>query len=450
MMRLSLRIRLTLVFACVMALVLGAVGAFLYVRLGDELDGQLERRLAAGFATLQAVSRESGGDVPLAEFVKEDVVQVLGADGAILGGADVPGGRVLLNRSELAAARTGRVTVTLSRVLGDESLMVVAGPLLEDGSRIGVVGASLESRDDAVNGLLTQLTIVIPIAILLASVAGYALAGAALRPVEAMRERAETISVEEPGVRLPLPQARDEIGRLGATLNAMLQRLEEGLERERRFVGDASHELRTPLALLRTELDLALRRPRSHGELERALRSASEEVERLTRLADDLLLLARSDEGQLAARVEAVDAGELCGVVASGFRSRLDEQGRAIVVDCPGGLVVTGDRSQLEGALGNLVDNALRHGDGAIALSARRDGDDVVLGVADRGEGFPEAFLPIALDRFTQADPARTRSSAGLGLAIAAAVAVSHGGSVRVTNAEAGGGIAEIVLPLSR
>ncbi len=449
MTRLSLRIRLTLVFACVMTLVLVAVGVFLYVRLGDELDGQLERRLAASFATLQAVSRDSGGDVPPAEIVQEDVVQVLGADGAVPGGAEAPGGRVLLDGAELAAARTGRVVVTLRRALGDESLMVVAGPLLDDGSRIGVVGASLESRDDAVNGLLTQLTIVIPIAILLASAAGYALAGAALRPVEAMRERAETISVAEPGARLPLPPAHDEIGRLGATLNAMLQRLEEGLERERRFVGDASHELRTPLALLRTELDLALRRPRSHDELERALRSASDEVERLTRLADDLLLLARTDEGQLAARAEAwtwvrsAARSRLVSARAStsrGGRSRSNVPRRSSPEVTP---------SQLERALGNLVDNALRHGAGRSSLSGRHDGDESCSVWPIRARGSRRPSSAVAFDRFTQADRRERTHLQGSGSQsslpwqwpMVAARASRTGGGRRV---------AEIVLPLSR
>ena len=138
-----------------------------------------------------------------------------------------------------------------------------------------------------------------PLALLLAAVAGYGLAAAALRPVEAMRARAEEISASTPGARLPEPPARDEISRLAETLNEMLSRLEASIEHERRFVADASHELRTPLALLKAELDLALRRKRTHAELEQALRSASEETDRLTLLAEDLLLIARSDAGEL-------------------------------------------------------------------------------------------------------------------------------------------------------
>ena len=144
-----------------------------------------------------------------------------------------------------------------------------------------------------------------PVALLLASLAGYVLAGAALRPIEAMRRRAQEISTASLDERLPVPAARDEVARLGETLNAMLARIEDGLARERRFVADASHELRTPLALLKTELELALRRARSPEELQAAIESAAGETDRLARMADDLLLLARSDQGQLAAAAGA-------------------------------------------------------------------------------------------------------------------------------------------------
>ena len=173
-------------------------------------------------------------------------------------------------------------------------------PVEQNGEpRVIVAGASLEDRQEALDGLVAQLFVVGPLALLLTALGGYLLAGAALRPVEAMRRRAAEIGSDRADRRLPLPPANDEIRRLGETLNDMLGRLEAGLVRERRFVADASHELRTPLALLKTELELASRRPRSREELEAALRSAREEVERLVRLAEDLLVLARADDGRL-------------------------------------------------------------------------------------------------------------------------------------------------------
>ncbi len=313
------------------------------------------------------------------------------------------------------------------------------------GDRVLVVGESLEDRDEALDGLLAQLVVILPLALLVSSVVGYVVAGAALRPVEVMRRRAAEISADTPERRLPLPRAHDEISRLGETLNAMLGRLDEGLARERRFVADASHELRTPLATLQTELELATRRPRSQAELEGALRSAGEEVERLVSLAEDLLVLARLDDGDLAPRAERIGARELLENVAR--RQRATAAQRAVEVDAPDDLVVVGDRRRLELALANLVDNALRHGAGTVRMDARAADGVVVLKVSDGGTGFAPDFLPHAFERFSRPDAARSGGGAGLGMAIADAIAQAHGGTARAANAAGGGAAVWLELP---
>jgi len=300
--------------------------------------------------------------------------------------------------------------------------------------RLDAVG----DRDEVLTTLLALMLVVGPIALLLAAFAGYRLAGAALRPVESMRREAAEISSATSSRRLPVPEARDEVRRLGETLNKMLERLDEGLLRERRFVADAGHELRTPLSLLRTELELALRRPRSAEELERAIRSATEEVERLIRLAEALLVLDRS--GGEALRPAELDAGELLQAVARRFAARATEEGRAIEVQ--GSATFRGDRDRLEQALGSLVDNALTHGGGTVRLAAAPAEDSVELSVADEGEGFPPDFVQHAFERFSRADAARTSGGAGLGLAIVDAVARAHGGRV-----SANGATVTLVLP---
>jgi signal transduction histidine kinase len=227
----------------------------------------------------------------------------------------------------------------------------------------------------------------------------------------------------------------------------MLERLDAGLARERRFVADASHELRTPLATLRTELELAMRRPRSPGELEAALRSAGEEVERLVRLAEDLLVLARADDGRLLLRVERHDARGVLDAVAGRSDSRASTAGRALEVFGPEDQILTGDRLRLEQALGNLVDNALRYGEGTVRLEARAENGWFVLSVGDQGEGFPSEFLPHAFERFSRADVARTGGGGvGLGLAIVEAIARAHGGSARAANRADGGAEVTIVI----
>ncbi len=287
----------------------------------------------------------------------------------------------------------------------------------------------------------------LPVALLVSSVIGYLVAGAALRPVEAMRRQAAAITADTPERRLPLPAARDEVYRLGETLNEMLARLDAGLERERRFVADASHELRTPLAILKTELEVALRQPRSAEQLESSIRSAAEETDRLVRLAEDLLLVARSDRSALRLVPTTVSTDELLGAVAARFESRAASAGRAVDVERAAGLDLDVDRSHVERALGNLVENALRYGVGPVRLRASSMDGVVELHVSDEGAGFEPEFLPVAFERFTRADEARGSGGTGLGLAIVDAVARAHGGTATAENLEGGGADVWMTLP---
>ena len=268
-----------------------------------------------------------------------------------------PGEQPLLGAEDLARVEPGgELRLERDHVAGIDGRARLLATAVD--SRVVVAAASLDDRDGALGDLFGQLLIFGPAALLLAALLGYGLATAALRPVEAMREEAATISGAEPGRRLPIGRANDELGRLGTTLNDMLERLDGALEHERSFIADASHELRTPLALLKAELELSLRRPRSAEELEEALRSAATETDRLTQLAEHLLVLARSDQGRLTLRRESILAESLATEVAGRFAAGR----RPIEVDVPTGLDLSGDRVRLEQALGDLVANALEHG----------------------------------------------------------------------------------------
>jgi heavy metal sensor kinase len=454
MRRLPIRLRLTLGFALAMAIVLAAVGTLLYVRLGDALQEQLDDGLDARAQAIATRIQESGGTIDsrsLASGDDEGFGQVLDPGGSLLASSPVAGAAPLLSNEERARALSGQTFLRHEAVPGldGEPARVLGSPVEAGGERLVlVVGASLEDREEALDGLLTQLFVVGPIALVLASLLGYALSASALRPVEAMRRQAADITTEELGRRLPLPQARDELRRLGETLNGMLDRLQAGLRRERRFAADASHELRTPLALLQTELELALRRPRSHEELEAALRSAAEEVDRLTRLAEDLLVLAQADEGRLALRRSPIAVHELLDGVGRRFAARARSEGRVLEIEAPSDAMIIGDPLRLEQALGNLVDNALRHGAGAVHMGAEESNGENVLRVSDEGDGFPALFLPRAFERFARADEARSGAASGLGLAIVQAVAEAHGGSARVENRGDGGASVTLVLPV--
>jgi signal transduction histidine kinase len=431
MNRVPIRLRLTLAFALAMAVVLAAMGAFLYFRLGSSLEETIDENLQARAAELAPVVADNPSALTGGAASDETFATVVSADDP------------LVTPDERVRAAQGQLTVERDEVAGVEGPVRLLLTPLPNG-RILAVGASLEERDEALAGLLGELFIIGPVALLLASLLGYGIGTAALRPVDAMREEADAISAAEPGRRLPVPAARDEVARLAETLNEMLGRLERALERERTFVADASHELRTPLALLKTELELALRRPRTPQELEQALRSAAAETDRLSRLAEDLLVLARSDRGELPLRREPVPVPELLARVAK----RYEAGERAIEIDVHEGLVVDADAGRLEQALGNVVDNALRHGSGAVHLTAAAPRDGFVeLHVTDEGKGFPADFLPRAFERFTRADTARTAGGAGLGLAIAAVIAEAHGGEAHAVNREGAGADVWLSLP---
>jgi signal transduction histidine kinase len=428
--RLPIRLRVTLAFAVAMAIVLAATGAFLYLRLGSALDRTIDQSLRARATDVGALVRQ--GDSVGEKG--EGITQVLDPSGAVL--AATPGlGLPLLTSEEISRASREAVTIERSVPNSDEAARILATPLdTQRGSRIVVVGTSLEQRGDALENLFVALLIGGPLALLLASLAGYGLAAAALRPVESMRREAEAVSAAEPGRRLPLPSARDEISRLGETLNVMLGRLESALARERRFVSDASHELRTPLSALRTELELALRRERTPEELEAALRSAAEETDRLSQLAEDLLVLARADGGKLPVRLEQVSAREVLDGVRERYARRAADVQRPLELRVEDGLSVSVDRLRVEQALGNLVENALRHGGGTILLEARSVDGRVELHVQDEGAGFAPDFIADAFKPFSRGDPARSSQGAGLGLAIVDVIARAHGGRAHAAN----------------
>jgi two-component system OmpR family sensor kinase len=445
--RIPIRLRLALVFAAAMAVVLAGAGWFAYSRVSADLSRALDQDLRGRGQDLSALVAH-GGSVRTTEgsLIEsgESFAEVVAADGSVLD-ATQPIARNLLTRSELAAARSEPVFTNRPSVPGlDEPARLLALAVTRDGQQgVLVVGATRENRAETLSSLRAAFLIGGPIALVLAALGGYLLAGAALRPIESMRRRAAEISTTSLDERLPVPDANDEVARLGETLNAMLARLEDGLERERRFLADASHELRTPLALVKTELGLASKPGRSEEELRGAIASAAEQTDRLARIADDLLLLARAEQGELPLKAEEVDVTDVMEEVAGRFRSD-----RVISVVAGEPVVVSADRLRLEQALMNLVDNALRHGSGAVSLSATAVNGTAELHVRDEGEGFVPDFLLQAFERFTRPDEGREGEGSGLGLAIVETIARAHRGTARAANLPGGGADVWISLPL--
>ncbi len=430
-----------------MAAVLVAVGGFLYLRVGGALDETIDQGLEARATDVAALAEQS--DTGLREAAgaggpDESFAQVLTETGAVLDSTPGLAGTALLTPAQLEQAV--RMRVVIERALGEELVRLLAVPVTAQDQRlVVVVGASLELRSDALADVARQLMIGGPIALVLASLAGYLLAAAALRPVERMGDQAATISAASPGRRLEIPPADDEIARLGVRLNAMLERLESALERERTLVSNASHELRTPLALLKTEIELALDEPDSAPALVAALRSVGDETDRLAQLADDLLLLAQVDSGELPLRRARVDTLELLSTMRTRFRRRAEDSERAVEISCQPDLVALVDRRRVEQAVTNLVENALRHGAGTVRLEASADGCTLLVSVSDEGRGFADDFVTTAFERFARADG--RGGGAGLGLAIVTAIAAAHGGTATAANVPGAGASVTLTFP---
>ncbi len=439
-----------------MALVLGATGVFVYLRFESELDATINSGLRSRASDVAALVREadSGLQERSQNLVgpQESFAQVLDAGGRVTDSSPALGERPLLTPAELRRAL--RQPVYLDRGPGDgqdSGSRLLAVPVRARGlERIAVVGTSTEARDESLTDLAQLLLVGGPFALLLASLAAYGVATAALKPVEAMRARAAEISAAEPDKRLPVPPTEDEVARLGRTLNEMLERLGEALEHERAFVADASHELRTPLAILRTELELALAAGRSPQELRAALASAAEETDRLTQLSEDLLTIAQTVRGELPLKLTRVEPAEVLESVGRRFARRAEEAGRAIEISADPALALDADRLRLDQAVGSMVDNALRYGGGTIELEAERRDDSVEIHVLDRGGGFPEEFLGRAFERFSRASPSHRDGGSGLGLAIVQTVARAHGGDAHAANRDDGGADVWLVLPANR
>ena len=431
MKRVPIRLRLTLLFTVAMAVVLAAMGIFVYSLVASDLSDALDRELRSRAQDLSAlVDRNGSLERTGSPFVErgEAFAELVRADGRVLGSTPTIGTYRLLSAKELERAGRGPTFADRSSVPGlDEPARLLAVPVDRG---VLVVGATRENRAETLSSLRDAFLIGGSIALLLSGLGGYLLAGAALRPIESMRRRAAEISAFSLDERLPVPPANDEVARLGETLNEMLARLEDVLERERRFVTDASHELRTPLAMLRTELELALRRARTPEELEQSIRSAAAETDRLSRVAENLLLLARAEKGTLPLQAEPTDLADVLETVRTRFAARAELESRPLRIDADGSPVARVDRLRLEQALGNLVDNALRHGEGAVKISAAAHGSTVELHVLDEGPGFPDGFVAKAFEPFSRAVPVGDGS--GLGLAIVATIVRAHGGEVAV------------------
>ena len=452
-----MRGRLALLFTAGSVIILILAGGLIYLDLNGELQRTINSSLLDRAHDIEADVRAGR----LAIRQEEAFAQILGPEATVVD-SSAPAPAVL---SPAEVAEAGRHDVYHDRRIARAPALgrrarLLAHPVQADGrTLVVVVGASLDAVIRGRERLALILALLSPLLGGLLSAGGWLMAGAALRPVRRMSQEADAISLAQAGRRLAQPPGEDEIAQLGRTLNAMLDRIEASFARERMFLDDASHELRTPIAVLRAELEMALIDTGDPASTERSLRSALEEADRLSHLAEDLLVLARATAGRLPLRRRPVDirtlaeeaAGRTTNGTAAGSGAGRSGQGVKVEVDGTSAQAVV-DPARLEQVVTNLLSNARRFARRKVRVAVSTEGDDVVVTVADDGPGFPQALLPVAFDRFTRAEAARGHDAgagAGLGLAIVAAIVRAHGGTITATNGPPLGGAAVVVrLPL--
>jgi heavy metal sensor kinase len=470
----KIRVRLTLWYALILGVVLVTFVAGVYVGLhkvlGDNLDESVNQQAdaVAGVITLvddrpvlpQAIvdaalddaEDEVDPDDP-DDLADEPFVRTWDADGRLVSNASAllpPSGSEERVRRALGGTEQWAVLGS-----GEDSLRVLVRPLRRNGEIVGAieVGQSREDLVEAIDAYRDIAMLATPAALLLASAGGWFLARRALAPIDEMTRVARRISGEDLSARLDLQLPDDELGRLAATFDEMIARLDAAFRRQRRFTADASHELRTPLTALKGQVDVALVRERTPADYQLVLAKVNDEVDRLIRLVGSLLTLTRADAGEIALDREPVSLGDAVEGVAEQLLPLAVERGVTLDVERGPTTTVLADQSLLLQLLFNLGDNAIKYSpDGAhVTLGWEQSDGCATIVVRDTGIGIPPEHVPHIFDRFYRVDRARGRSdgSTGLGLAISSWIVSAHNGTIEVQSEPGEGSEFRVRLPLA-
>jgi two-component system OmpR family sensor kinase len=456
-----IRIRLALILALATALAF-TVGGWLFVgalsdNLRQSLLAELHARAGAVSQQLQSGTPGVGTTAPTGTpdlSDSQDVTQVLDENGRVLASSGLASNTPLLSPADVRRARHGPVVIEATPPGSTADSLIVAEQASDGRPFLVVVSGSLGGVHSAVSRATLEVLLAGIGAVLAAGVAGWLIAGAALAPVERMRRGAAAISALDQNATLDVPGTRDEIAALAQTLNDLLLRLQSTLDRQRSFVASAGHELRSPLTILKMELELAGRPGRSKDDLVGAIREAAVETDRLIHLAEDLLLLAESDDGVDFVHLERVDLTELGARVVAASTARALACGVALTLNAPLCVTAEADPIRVRQALDNLLDNALRFAPSgsSVTLSIHQNGDVAELSVLDEGPGVAPEFIPRAFDRFSRPDGSREnwQGSTGLGLSIVQSIAQAHSGEARITNRVDGGTSVVFRIPVEQ
>jgi two-component system OmpR family sensor kinase len=429
--------------------------------LKEQVDRSLEETAAVAERSLE---EHRFGPFLLYEDLSQDFpelatldkfFQIFGPTGQItIQSPNIKSREIPLSRIALQAALEGRTTFESTRSSGEPPIRLISVPVRHGGSLVNIVrvGTSLQSLEETLHRLLTILLITVPLALLASLGGGWFLAGRALRPVEAITQAAERIAGGDLTQRLCVSGDQDEIGRLAATFNAMIGRLEASFRQIRQFTSDASHELRTPLTVLKGETELALRRPRSADDYRTVLESSLEEIDRMGRIVDELLFLSRADLGEIKMESRPVRLDQLFDDLKRQADVLGHEQAVQIVSGSIEPVTVAGDDMRLRELILNLLDNAIKYSPpgGRVDMSVVAQDGTARLSVSDQGIGMSPEEQGHIFDRFYRTDAARahTKKGTGLGLAICQWIVDAHHGTIDVQSEPGKGSTFTVILPL--
>ena len=465
----SVRLRLTLWYAGVLALALALFASSVYIFVVRTLQSDIDQTLTSYAQQVNQAaaphihgSRLNVRDVRLPRVPRKNPVAPVGIMSVYGDTKTVKAkrGRSSLDYQPLRVAlRTGhRTCVTLASTVGTTThkmpVKVCADLISHNGKTVGAfeVVQSLGYVDEALNRLRLALILGVPFALLLAGAGGWILAGRALEPVDRITQMARSISATDLSRRINLAR-RDELGRLAGTFDEMIDRLERSFQEHRQLTADVSHELRSPLTILEAQTSLALRRSRTVDEYQQVLSSVQEEVERMSSMLNQLLTLTRADAGEEPMHLEPLAVDSIARPVVDNMMPLADEKGVSLSLRSDAEVWVEGDGDRLRQLLVNLLDNAIRHTarGGRIEVTVSRDRNQVVLQVADSGEGILPEDLPHIFQRFYRGDRARGRGTgnSGLGLAIVKWIVDAHGGEIAVSSAAGRGATFTVRLALA-
>ena len=459
-----LRVRLTLWYGTALAAILVVFGGVLYAMLAHGLRDQVDRSLdeAASVAVRALEQHRVGPFLPFEDLavefpelaVLDKSFQIFSPAGKVtiqspnLGRLDIP-----LSRTALEAALSGRATFESARFLDGSSFRLLSVPIIPDGALVNIiqVGTSLRSVEEMLHRLLLVLLMSLPAALAVALGGGWFLAGRALRPVEAITQAARRIAAGDLTQRLTVAHSPDEIGRLAATFNNMIARLEASFRQVRQFSADASHELRTPLTVMKGETELALRRARPAEDYKLVMESTLEEIDRMAQIVDELLFLSRADLGEVRIESQPVRLDALVEDIQRQAVVLGQEQEIQVMVGSVALVQVQGDELRLRELLLNLVDNAVKYSrpGGKVEIALARDAGMARLSVTDQGIGISAEAQTRIFDRFYRTDDARAhaKKGTGLGLSICKWIVEAHHGRIEVQSKVGEGSRFTVILP---